>query len=470
MGLFDAEKNPSGYAQKAEVVVFTPASHAGVPICVDPVPQPLDSLQGRERTRAVSGTAQMLVGLLGYESDTDDAAGLAAAFDALLTQELQAGTMPQDLGEFSSLVGALDDERLQTLERFVALRTLAQAKRRLARLDVGVRRLLFHDGVPLDIDILLGRGEESDKTRISLIYLNSLQDQNDKEYLLAALSEALYRWMLEHPSPTPQALFYVDEIAPFLPPVRMPACKPALSMLLKQARKYGVSCLMATQNPGDVDYKAPGQFGTRAQGRLTTRQDIKKVQPTIQSLAPDEADSIVESRPGRGPGEFTLLSPDYVGAPRTLYTRRLHSEHVTLGEDRIEEVTPPGDQSAPTQSPPPRRTDNHDAGAALVAVSGKNVASTNALSTKALAADIEPDAPVASQPLTSKARDISGGGQEQRDDALLPEARTLARRQTMDANDLAQVSGYGVSKGRRVLRALTDAGLAHVYRDGRTQR
>ncbi len=70
-----------------------------------------------------------------------------------------------------------------------------------------------------------------------MIYLNSLPSAEEKEFFLAELVRALIRWMFQHPSDKPQALFFVDEIATFLPPVRKPACRDALRILVKQARQ-----------------------------------------------------------------------------------------------------------------------------------------------------------------------------------------------------------------------------------------
>src|SRR5207302_1100172 len=84
------------------------------------------------------------------------------------------------------------------------------------------------------------------------IYLNTLGSEREKQFFVGQLAQAVYRWMLRHPSPTPQALFYIDEVAPYLPPVRKPVCKDALALLFRQARKYGVCCLAATQSPGDA--------------------------------------------------------------------------------------------------------------------------------------------------------------------------------------------------------------------------
>jgi DNA-binding Lrp family transcriptional regulator len=108
--------------------------------------------------------------------------------------------------------------------------------------------------------------------------------------------------------------------------------------LFKQARKYGVCCLMATQNPADVDYKAMAQFGTWAIGRLTTRQDMKKVQPTVKSLDPVHVDAIMEELPSQKPGQFVLISPDNFKQTHRLQCRWLFTQHETLDDERIEEL------------------------------------------------------------------------------------------------------------------------------------
>jgi hypothetical protein len=238
-------------------------------------------------------------------------------------------------------LAGLDDAALAPYAKFWEPKPLRQAIRKLARLEVGPRRKLFEGGLPLDIDVLLGRSDLPDlaapagKIRVAIIHLNSLHQQADKEFLVAVVAERLYAWMLRNPQPDPQLLFYLDEVAPYIPPVRKPQCKDSLQLLFKQARKYGVCCLMATQNPGDVDYRAMAQFGTWALGRLTTRQDLKKVEPTVKSLAPVACDAVMVELPRLEPGQFVLLSPDHFDEPTSLQTRWLYTQHETLDEARI---------------------------------------------------------------------------------------------------------------------------------------
>jgi hypothetical protein len=328
------------FVEQTDAIVFSPASRVGVPLCADPFYSDASQLKGKDRLQAISTVASMLVSLLGYDLSSDDGEGLVAAFDHKLTQLVNANRYPKTLDQFTTVLENMGEEGEIELSRYIDQRKLTACLRKLARLDVGARRLLFHEGLPLNIDLLLGQGDyasaQEGKTRLSIIYLNSLHNAEDKDFFIAALAEQFYTWMLQHPSKTAQALFYIDEVAPFIPPVRKPSCKTALTLIFKQARKYGVSCLMATQNPGDVDYRAMAQFGTWAIGRLSTRQDIKKIHPTIKSLDPTRVDEIIDSLPSLQAGEFVLLSPDHFDHGIDLKTRWLYTPHETLDERRIE--------------------------------------------------------------------------------------------------------------------------------------
>src|SRR5262245_24971252 len=54
---------------KADVVVFTPASHKGVALCADPVNADAAALAPDERPHAVTRTASRITALLGYDLD-----------------------------------------------------------------------------------------------------------------------------------------------------------------------------------------------------------------------------------------------------------------------------------------------------------------------------------------------------------------------------------------------------------------
>lgn len=496
------------FREKVDVVVFTPASPKGVGLCADPLRIDTHGLSEREKAQATSAMASMLVGLLGYDLSRDDGEGLVAVFDQALGHFRAQTNDVMTLEAFSGWFQGLDDEARTVYERYVSPKVVEQALRRLARLDVGVRRHLFHDGIALDIDLLLGRGPAADvppgRTRLSVIYLNTLQAQDDKVFLLAALCEQLYTWMLSHPSASPQALFYIDEVAPFVPPVQKPACKPALALLLKQARKYGVCCLMATQNPGDVDYKALAQFGTWSIGRLTTRQDLRKIEPTVKSIDPERADQIMAALPSLGPGQFLILSPDNFDRTRPIQARWLYSEHSTLDEEAIEALADArwrdrfsgamgadvGRRSTtPTSETESPSSTNTSGGAVREPTVPGVVVSEPTASDLSLSEPI-PTEPAAPRPASSLAPQTPDEGPPLVDVTLaagdddfngvteakprrrtrLEGERTLEELVTASVREFAEASSVSESAARRTLRKLEEDGVARSYREGRTHR
>jgi len=247
----------------------------------------------------------------------------------------------EELSSFSELADKLlnlTESQKKEINEFISDKELKTLIKKIRYLTVGERELLFQFGVPLDISSFLAK--KSGKTQINIIYLNTLESQNDKDFFVSMLVTNLYQWMLNNPSAELQALFYIDEIAPYIPSGALkPLPKPILTLLFKQARKYGIGCIVSAQNPGDIDYKAFAQFGTWAIGRLTTKQDRAKIKDSLKSLAGQEIESIIDKLPKLKPGNFFIFSPDYFDEIIEVKVRKLFTEHKTLNENEIKEIT-----------------------------------------------------------------------------------------------------------------------------------
>ncbi len=467
---------------KADVVVFTPASHKGVALCADPVNAEAARLAPDERAHAVTRTASRITALLGYDLDSDEGTGVRAVLDRCLTELIDAGRPAENLSALMEYLASLGDG-IDRYARYLDPKKIRAAIRRAARLEVGARRMLFHDGIPIDIDVLLGRSGPGatppGKTRVAVIYLNTLHAQEDKEFIIAALADRLYSWMLRNPNPELQALFYIDEVAPFIPPVEKPACKEDLELLFKQARKFGLGCLIATQNPGDVDYKALSQFGTWVIGRLATRQDRKKVEPALRSLGGVDTDAVVGALPGLKPGELVLLSPDHFAAPCPLATRRLVTAHQTLDEAAVERLAqarwhqrfastpakrasdPPGkrasiehDATLPAWAAPIERAD-------AAAPSPKPAREVRASSPKP-AREVRTSSP---KPAREARRAPTATDAQAPVDRI---AAILGSKLALTVDEVARKADLSVAKTREALKLLVASERAGTFRDGRT--
>lgn len=336
------------YRDKAEVVVWTPASALGVPLSINPLAvsgSPDEAEREEDLLRDRNFAAESLTDLLGFDLNHDKGRAVIALLSLLLSYASETGKPLQHVSQLLQLLTAMPKTLADRIASIAEESLIDNVIRRLRMVSMGPQGLMLQGGIPLDIDTLLGRNDphlqESGKTRLSVIYLNTLSTERDRQFFLGQLAQSLYRWMLAHPSSDPQALFYVDEVAPYIPPVRKPVCKDALKLLLRQARKYGVCCMLATQSPGDLDYTALSQIGTWNLGRLMTRQEQKKVEAVLKSIVPTQAEAIAQELPSLRPGHFRLVCPDMSQDPISLQVRWLVTQHRTLDEHTLGAATEP---------------------------------------------------------------------------------------------------------------------------------
>jgi hypothetical protein len=93
--------------------------------------------------------------------------------------------------------------------------------------------------------------------------------------------------------------------------------------LLKQARAYGVGCVLATQNPVDLDYKGLGNTGTWLIGRLQTERDRDRL-----------LDGLTTALAGGGPDRAQLATMLGSLTQRVFLMRNVHDDAPVLLKSR----------------------------------------------------------------------------------------------------------------------------------------
>ncbi|MCZ7555121.1 MAG: ATP-binding protein [Bacteroidia bacterium] len=127
------------------------------------------------------------------------------------------------------------------------------------------------EGEPLDIERLLYL--KDGRPRISIMSIAHLSDAERMFFVTMLLNEVISWMRRQSGSSSLRAILYMDEIFGYFPPSATPPSKKPMLTLLKQARAFGVGCVLATQNPVDLDYKGLGNTGTWFIGRLQTERD-----------------------------------------------------------------------------------------------------------------------------------------------------------------------------------------------------
>jgi hypothetical protein len=270
----------------ADVEIYTPASNAGRPITVlksfdapnDSVRSDSDALRGRIMS-AVSG----LLALLQIDADP-----ISSREHILLSnildyywrsgQNVDMGALIRSIqAPPFNKVGFLD------LESFYPQGDRFKLAMTLNNLLASPSFAAWLEGEPLDIQNLLWT--PAGKPRLAIISIAHLSDQERMFFVTILLNEVL-SWMRSQTGTSSlRAILYMDEVFGYFPPTANPPSKLPMLTLLKQARAFGLGCVLATQNPVDLDYKGLSNCGTWFLGRLQTERDKMRVLEGLEGAA-----------------------------------------------------------------------------------------------------------------------------------------------------------------------------------------
>jgi hypothetical protein len=180
------------------------------------------------------------------------------------------------------------------------------------------------NGESIDMRSLLYTPEG--KPRVSIFYLSHLTEA-EQTFMITLLLENLLSWMHTLGGTTSlRAILYFDEVFGHFPPApRNPPTKDPLLRILKTARAFGIGTIVATQNPGDLDYRGLSNAGTWWIGKLQTDNDKKRLLGGMESAA--TADSRLDIKKldnlisGLAPRVFLMHNIHDDDGPTLLHTR-----------------------------------------------------------------------------------------------------------------------------------------------------
>jgi hypothetical protein len=271
----------------ARYTIYTPGSDAGLPISIlASLRAPAEGWAGNEEANRerINGVVTALLALIGRSAQPvqdKEHVLIANIFENAwqqgrdLTLEdiiLQVQRPPfAKLGVFN-----VDD--------YISERTRAKLAMELNNIVAAPSFQTWMNGEPMDIHRLLYTPEGA--PRVSILYIAHLSE-SERQFIITLLLENMLGWMRSQSGTTSlRALLYIDEMFGYFPPYpRNPPTKEPLMRLLKQARAFGLGLILATQNPGDLDYKGLSNAGTWFIGRLQSENDKQKVVTGLASMS-----------------------------------------------------------------------------------------------------------------------------------------------------------------------------------------
>jgi hypothetical protein len=179
-------------------------------------------------------------------------------------------------------------------------------------------------GDSLDMQRLLY--QPNGRPRVSIFYIAHLADQ-ERMFITTLLLQNMLSWMRTLGGTTSlRAILYVDEMFGYFPPYpKNPPTKEPILRLLKQARAFGIGLILATQNPGDLDYKGLTNAGTWFIGRLQSDNDKKKIMAGLRQLATADEDldlnDVGQMISDIAPRVFLMRNVHDTEAPTLVHTR-----------------------------------------------------------------------------------------------------------------------------------------------------
>jgi hypothetical protein len=274
------------FRDKVDVNIFTPGSKAGIPVSI------LSSLEvppfevlddGELLGDRIESTVCSLLSLVGVDADPIQSPE-AIILGTVFSHCWQAG---QNL-TLESLIRHLQKPPFDKVG-VIDVNSFMNAKER-QKLALKFNSLLaspgfatWMEGPALDINNMMHAPDG--KPRMSIFSIAHLSD-TERMFFVSLLLNQMLGWMRTQSGTTSlRAMLYMDEIYGFLPPSANPPSKKPMMTMLKQGRAFGLGCLLATQNPVDLDYKALSNIGTWWLGRLQTERDKARVLDGLEGAA-----------------------------------------------------------------------------------------------------------------------------------------------------------------------------------------
>lgn len=171
---------------------------------------------------------------------------------------------------------------------------------------------IFNGSEELDFGRIFNRGgKHVPLTIISTRYLSGVNSM----FWLNRFFNEMSGWINRNPSSDLQGVVFLDEADIYMPANRSSGVKVVLEGLLRRGRSGGLGMMLATQSPGDMDYKCRENIRSWFVGLLKELNSLGKIESIIGNfksevsrLCVGEFIGITEGYSGKFNGELSKLT------------------------------------------------------------------------------------------------------------------------------------------------------------------
>jgi len=251
------------------VELFTPGNPQGRPLRLPVIPMLADA-SSQERDQLAKFAAAGLAAMMGYGTGTTHR-HKQSVLQCAIQLHAEGGEVTIDL--LRETINQPDPElltRVGPLQRF-----FAPLSEDLQTLAIQRGALLTGDGEPLDVAELLPPAGA--RPKLSIINTSALTEIPVLQFWISRLLVEVDRLARKRPSKALQGVVFFDEADAYIPATSNPPTKEPMFELLRRARSRGIGVMLATQNPGDIDYKARDNIVTWLVGKVAQERAIEKM-------------------------------------------------------------------------------------------------------------------------------------------------------------------------------------------------
>ncbi len=289
-----ADERRAELRARIDVALYTPGHAHGRPLRLAPVPSLADATT-QERLELAKLSAAGLAAMMGYGGGTSHRHKLSVLQCAIglhadepeITLDLLRETIQRPDPELLASAGPLR-------------RSFAPLAEDLQSLGIQRGALFGGDAEPLDAAALLP--PPGGRPRLSILHGGGLGELAVQTFWISRLLIELGRLARHRPAKALQGVAFFDEADAYVPAIGAAPTKEPMFELLRRGSASGLGVLLATQNPGDLDYKARDLIGTWLVGKVAEERAIERMRNLLAAY-PDVGPRL----PTQPTGHFFVL-------------------------------------------------------------------------------------------------------------------------------------------------------------------